>query len=171
MRKLVFAAIAVFSLSLIGMAASLAQPNEGWGPRGGWGSGMMMGPGMMMGSGMMSWRGPGLCQGRTSQMAMWRMERLEQIVRPTAAQKPAMDELRNALNAAAERTAAGCPSEFPKTMSARLELMENRMESMVASIKSVRPAFDKFYASLDEEQKARLDNAGPRRWGWSRNSR
>jgi hypothetical protein len=101
-------------------------------------------------------------------MAAWRMDRLEAIVKPTAEQKPALDELRNALNAAAERTAAGCPAEFPKTMSARLALMESRMEAMVASIKSVRPAFDKFYASLDEQQKARLDDAGPRRWGWSR---
>ena len=50
-------------------------------------------------------------------------------------------------------------------MSARLELMENRQESMVASIKAVRPAFDKFYATLDGQQKARLDNAEPRRWG------
>jgi len=171
MRKIAFTAIAVLSLSLIGMAASLAQPSEGWGPRGGWGSGMMMGPGMMMGSGMMSWRGPGLCQDRVNQMAMWRMERLEQIVKPTAAQKPAVDELRSALNAAAQRTAVGCPSEFPKTMPARLELMKSRMESMVASIKSARPAFDKFYATLDEQQKARLDNAGPRRWGWSRDGR
>ena len=168
MRKLAFIAIVVFSLSLIGMAVSLAQPNEGWGPRGGWGSGMMMGPGMMMGSGMMSWRGPGLCQDRMGQMATWRMDRIEQIVKPTAAQKPAVDELRNELKAAAERTLDGCPTEFPKTMSARLELMEKRMESMVIAIKSVRPAFDKFYGSLDEQQKARLDNAGPRRWGWSR---
>jgi hypothetical protein len=103
-----------------------------------------------------------------SQMAMWRMDRLEQIVKPTAAQKPALDELRSALKAAAEQTAAGCPSEFPKTMAARLELMESRMESMVTAIKAVRPAFDKFYGTLDEQQKARLDSAGPGRWGWFR---
>ena len=99
-------------------------------------------------------------------MATWRMDRLEQIVKPTTAQAAALDELRNVLKAAAERTTAGCPSEFPKTMSARLELMEGRLESMLVAIKLIRPAFDKFYATLNEQQKARLDNAGLGRWGW-----
>jgi hypothetical protein len=33
-------------------------------------------------------------------------------------------------------------------------------------VKTVRPAFDAFYQTLDETQKSRLDAAGPRRWGW-----
>jgi hypothetical protein len=39
---------------------------------------------------------------------------------------------------------------------------------MSEAIKVVRPELDAFYASLDDEQKARLNNAtGPRRfWRW-----
>jgi len=42
------------------------------------------------------------------------------------------------------------------------------MEAMLQAVKTVRPAFDAFYASLDNDQKARLDSIGPRRWGWQR---
>ena len=48
----------------------------------------------------------------------------------------------------------------------RRELMEKRLETMLAAMKTVRPAFDAFYATLSAEQKAKLDQAGPRRWGW-----
>jgi len=40
------------------------------------------------------------------------------------------------------------------------------MEAMLQAIKTVRPAFEVLYVSLSDEQKARLDAAGPRRWGW-----
>src|SRR5215831_15879327 len=33
-------------------------------------------------------------------------------------------------------------------------------------LKIVRPAYDTFYASLDSQQKARLDALGPGRHGW-----
>ena len=39
---------------------------------------------------------------------------------------------------------------------------------MLQAVKTLRPAFDVFYASLNDEQKAKLDEAGPRRWGWQR---
>lgn len=42
------------------------------------------------------------------------------------------------------------------------------MEAMLQVVKTVRPAFDAFYGSLDNDQNARLDSAGPRRWGWER---
>jgi hypothetical protein len=35
------------------------------------------------------------------------------------------------------------------------------MEAMLAVIKIVRPAFEAFYATMSEEQKARLDSVGP----------
>ena len=40
------------------------------------------------------------------------------------------------------------------------------MEAMLQAVKTVRPAFDAFYGSLDSEQEAHLDSSGPRRWGW-----
>jgi hypothetical protein len=44
--------------------------------------------------------------------------------------------------------------------------MEKRLEAMLAAVKTVRPAFDAFYASLTSEQKTALDRVGPRHWRW-----
>ena len=40
------------------------------------------------------------------------------------------------------------------------------MEAMVQAIKTVRPPFDAFYATLNDDQKRRFDAVGPRRWQW-----
>lgn len=137
-------------------------PGYGPGPRGyGWGPGMMMGPGMMGWSGM-----SGMCNPRAAGLAEWRIGRIEQLVKPTEAQRTALNDLRTASTKAAETIAAACPREFPASASARMELMEKRLESMLTAIKTVRPAFDAFYATLSDEQKARINTGGPRGWGW-----
>jgi LTXXQ motif family protein len=139
-----------------------AGPGPGYGPRGyGWGRGMMMGPGMMGGSGMGA-----VCDPRGAGLAEWRMERIERLVSPTEAQRAALNDLRTASAKAAEIIAAACPREFPASATARLELMEKRLDAMQRAIKTVRPAFDAFYATLNEEQKAGINTSGPRHWGW-----
>jgi hypothetical protein len=122
---------------------------------------------MMMGPGMMGWGGMGaVCDPRGAGLAQWRVERIERLVNPNDAQRAALNELRTASTKAAEMIAAACPREFPASASARLELMEKRLDAMQQAIKTVRPAFDAFYATLNEEQKARVNAAGPRHWGW-----
>ena len=135
-------------------------PGPGYGPRG-WGPGMMMGPGMM-GWGEMS----AMCDPRGAGLAEWRMERIDRLINPTEAQRVALNALRAASSKAAEIVAAACPREFPASAPARLELMEKRLDAMQQAIKIVRPAFDAFYATLNDEQKARVNTGGPRHWGW-----
>ena len=139
-----------------------AGPGAGYGPRGhGWGRGMMMGPGMMGGSGMGA-----MCDPRGAGLAEWRTERIERLISPTEGQRAALNDLQTASAKAAEIVAAACPREFPASATARLELMEKRLDAMQRAIKTVRPAFDAFYATLNEEQKARINTSGPRHWGW-----
>ena len=140
-------------------------PGPGYGPRGGWGSGMMMGPGMMGWGGGMGGMGA-VCDPRGAGLAEWRMERIERLITPNEAQRTALNDLRTASTNAAEIIAAACPREFPASATARLELMEKRLDAMQQAIKTVRPAFDAFYATLNDEQKARVNTGGPRRWGW-----
>ncbi len=148
----------IAALSALLLASSAAAQS---GP-GGWGPGVMMGPGMM-GPGAM---GPAMCNPRAAGLAEWRVEAIERAVRPTDAQRPAFNELKTASAKAAETIAAACPRDFPGTAPARLEVMEKRLDAMLQAVKTVRPAFDTFYATLTEEQKAELNKAGPRRWGW-----
>lgn len=138
---------------------------RGYGP--GWGPGMMMGPNMMLGSGMRGGFG-GMCDPRAAGLAEWRADQIERAVKLTEAQRSALDDLRAASAKAIEAMAAACPTEFPLSSSARMEFMEKRMAAMLQAIKTVRPAFDALYASLSDEQKARLDATGPRRWRWQR---
>ena len=137
-------------------------PGSGYGPRGGWGPGMMMGPGMMGWGGGMG----AVCDPRGAGLAEWRTERIERLITPNEAQRAALDNLRTASTKAAEIVATACPREFPASATARLELMEKRLDAMQQAIKIVRPAFDAFYATLNDEQKARVNAGGPRRWGW-----
>jgi len=148
-----------------GPGSGPASPGPGYGPRGGWGPGMMMGPGMMGWGGGMGGMGA-VCDPRGAGLAEWRMERIERLITPNEAQRAALDNLRAASTKAAEFVAAACPREFPESATARLELMEKRLDAMQQAIKTVRPAFDAFYATLNDEQKARVNTAGPRRWGW-----
>ena len=161
---------AALLLTIAASSVSAQSPPERRGP-GGFGS-WMMGPGYMMGPGMM--RGPGMWGGRfagpcdpgAAGMAGWRIDQIERVVRPTEAQRTAFGDLRAASTKAAEALAGACPHDVPQSSTERLNFMEKRMDAMLQAIKTVRPAFEAFYASLGDEQKARLDSVGPRRWGW-----
>jgi hypothetical protein len=176
MKTLALATVAIAIAGLILAAPVVAQqtgPAAGnppvergpGGPRGyGWGPGMMMGPGMMGRGGMGGIAA--MCDPRAAGLAEWRMERIERLISPNEAQRAALNELRTASAKAAETVAAACPREVPASASARLEIMEKRLDAMLLAIKTVRPAFDAFYATLTDEQKARINTGGPRRWGW-----
>jgi hypothetical protein len=154
------------SLTLLGPVAAQPGPGSGMGP--GWGPGMMMGPGMMRGSGMWGPGRGGMCNPRFAGLAEWRIDQIERAIKLTDAQQAALKDLRAASAKAAEGLAAACKAPLPGTSTERLAFMEVRMEAMLQAIKTVRPAFDAFYAVLDGDQKARLDSVGPRRWGWQR---
>lgn len=157
MRKLSAIAASIAVVGMFTVAPGYAQPGPGWGP------GMMMGPGMLgRGFGGRA----GLCDPRAAGLAEWRIERMERLIRPTDAQRTALEALRAASTKAAETVSAACPKEFPAGASARMELMEKRLDAMLAAIKTVRPAFDAFYATLTDDQKRRVDGGGSRGWGW-----
>ena len=143
-------------------APAMAQPGPGGGGGGpGLGQGMMMGPGMM-GSGGLGF----MCNPRSAGLAEWRMKRIETVIQPNDSQRAALADLRAASSKAAEAIAATCAKPVPDTSAERLALMEQRLETMLTAVKTVRPAFDKLYSLLNDEQRKRLDAAGPRRWGW-----
>jgi hypothetical protein len=107
-----------------------------------------------------------MCNPRAGGFADWRLQRIESAVKPTEAQRPALNELRTASTKAAETISAACSSDFPTKSTQRFEAMENRVEAMLQAIRIVRPAFEAFNGLLDDDQKARLEAVGPRQWGW-----
>ena len=90
------------------------------------------GPGWMMGPGMM---GPGafgrMCGPTAAGFAEWRIEQLEQVIKPTDAQRAKFNELKTASSKAADIMHNACPTDFPKTTVGRMEVMEKRADAML----------------------------------------
>jgi len=99
------------------------------------------------------------------------LDRLERITKPAEAQRQAFERLTEAAAKAQDIARATCPTgERPVTPPGRLAAAEKRLEALLEAIRTVRPALDEFYASLSEEQKARLYAASPRP-GWREHMR
>jgi len=88
------------------------------------------------------------------------MESIEDAVKPTQAQQDELKNLEDATAKAVSIMQAACPDEIPLTPPGRLAAMEKRLQAMSEAAKTVKPALDRFYASLSNEQKARFDRIG-----------
>jgi hypothetical protein len=128
-----------------------------------------------MGSGMM---GPGIlgrggfrriCDAGAAGSAGWRTDRVEQALNLTDAQRAKFDEFKAASEKATETVRAACPSETPSTTIGYMQAMEKRLDAISGAVKTVRPSLEAFYATLSDEQKAKLDsNDGRDRfWRWN----
>ncbi len=102
-----------------------------------------------------------VCSDDAAQLTDWPIERISEIVQPTAAQRPALDELRAASAKAIDMLKAGCPKDLPSIPTGRLAAMESRLQVMLAAVQTVRPALERFYQSLSDEQKARFNAIAP----------
>src|SRR6266511_792216 len=87
----------------------------------------------------------------------WPIERISEGVQPTDAQRPALDELKAASVKAIEMLQSACPKDLPSIPTGRLAAMESRLQVMLAAVQTVRPALERFYQSLSDEQKARFN--------------
>ena len=95
------------------------------------------------------------------------LERLEERVKPTDAQKAAFADLKTAVKSAAEKVKSTCPIEAPRNVTERLGMAEKRLEAALDAVRTVRPAADRLYAALSDEQKAEV-NGVRRGWGGGR---
>lgn len=159
----------IASVVLVGAALLAAATAQPYGPGPGiMGPGMMSGPGMM-GSWMMGRRGfGGMCNPAATGFAEWRTDRIAELVKLTDAQRAKFDEFKAASIKSAEIMRNACQADVPATIVGRTEAMEKRMDTMLQAIRTMRPALEAFYATLSDEQKARLDsNYGRGRfWRW-----
>jgi hypothetical protein len=97
-----------------------------------------------------------ICSGEASGLTDWPIERIAEQVQPTDAQRTALDELKDATAKAVNLLQSACPTDLPSTPTGRLAAMRQRIASMLQAVQIVRPALDKFYQSLSDEQKERF---------------
>jgi hypothetical protein len=155
--------VVVIASAALGVAALLAAATaQPYGP----GSGATRG---MMGSWMMGSRnGGGACSSAATGFSLWSADRLAELIKPTDAQRPQFDEFKAASAKAADITRDACLADIPETIIGRTEAMEKRMDAMLQAVRTVRPALEALYATLSDEQKARLDSNSHRGrfWHW-----
>jgi hypothetical protein len=89
------------------------------------------------------------------------VQHIEQVVQPTAQQQSAFDDLKKATQQASDQLQSSCPTAVPQSPVARLDTVETRLKAMAGAIGSIRPSLENFYASLNDEQKARFNMMGP----------
>jgi hypothetical protein len=102
-----------------------------------------------------------VCSEQASGLTQWPIEQIEQAVQPDENQRAALQALQESAGKAVEILKAACPSELPSTPTGRLAAMRQRLEAMVQAVEVVRPALERFYASLTDEQKERFNALSP----------
>jgi hypothetical protein len=127
-----------------------------------------MPPGMMMGPASMSADAMGRqCDPRSAGFTGWRIAVFEKALDLTDDQKKKLEDFKTASAKALDDMVSDCSSKPVLTPTGQLESMEKRLTAQLEAVKALRTSFTPFYASLTDEQKARL-NADPRGrfWRW-----
>jgi LTXXQ motif family protein len=103
------------------------------------------------------------CAAQAAEFANWPLDNIARTVSADETQRKALEALRSKAKAAGERLAADCPRDVPSAPAARLEAAEQGIAATLAAFDTVEPALTAFYATLSDEQKARLyrDMAAP----------
>jgi predicted DNA-binding transcriptional regulator AlpA len=102
-----------------------------------------------------------VCSDDVAQLTDWPIQRITELVQPTDAQRDALDKFRAASQKAVDILKGGCPNDLPSTPTGRVAAMEHRLQVMLAAVQTVRPALERFYQSLSDEQKARFNAIAP----------
>jgi hypothetical protein len=98
-----------------------------------------------------------ICSGTGTALIDWPVEQITQAVEPSDRQRGLLDELKSATANAVEAMKSACPTDLPDTPTGRLAAMRARLEAMLQAVTQVRPALDRFYSSLSDEQKSRFN--------------
>jgi hypothetical protein len=102
-----------------------------------------------------------LCGHPDKGITAWPIASIEQAVQATPEQRVLLDELKSAAAKAAEAFKESCGGSYAMTPPGRLRAMTNRISATLEAVRIVRPALEKFYNSLSDEQQARFNALGP----------
>jgi hypothetical protein len=102
-----------------------------------------------------------LCEDPEKGVTAWPFASIVQAVQPTPEQSALLDEMRSAAAKAADVFKESCSDSYAMTPPGRLRAMTNRISATLEAVRIVRPALEKFYNSLSDEQQARFNALGP----------
>jgi hypothetical protein len=97
-----------------------------------------------------------MCGSDSRTIAGLPVEQFRNAIQPNDEQAAALDDLANVSQKASETIRNSCPKDVALTAPSRLAAMQQRVEAMRDAVNSVKPALDKFYGLLSDEQKAKI---------------
>jgi hypothetical protein len=97
-----------------------------------------------------------ICSGQASGLTDFSIQKISDEVQPNQQQQALLDDLKTATEKAVSILQNACPGELPSTPTGRLAAMRARVDAMLQAVATVRPALDKFYQSLTDEQRERF---------------
>jgi hypothetical protein len=97
-----------------------------------------------------------ICSGQAEGLTAFPIEQIAQQVELDQTQRALLEDLKAATANAVGILQAACPAELPSTPTGRLSAMRARVEAMLLAVQAVRPALERFYQSLSDEQKERF---------------
>ena len=98
-----------------------------------------------------------VCSGEAQGLTDFSLQKITDQIGPTQDQLSLLDNLKAATVKAVQILQAACPTELPSTATGRLAAMRLRVDAMLQAVQTVRPALDRFYQSLNDEQRARFN--------------
>jgi hypothetical protein len=102
-----------------------------------------------------------LCGDPEKGITAWPIASIAKAIQPTPEQRALLDELKSAAAEAADVFKESCGDSYAMTPPGRLRAMTNRISATLEAVRIVRPALEKFYSSLSDEQQARFNALGP----------
>jgi hypothetical protein len=102
---------------------------------------------------------PQICAASTSSVPQWPAKQIDEAVRPTDQQRASLEALTGTTAHLSAMLEASCPQRMPLTPTGRLEAVINRLDSLIYVLTLERTAFNNFYTSLSDDQKASFDGA------------
>ncbi|MEH2511109.1 hypothetical protein V1291_002463 [Nitrobacteraceae bacterium AZCC 1564] len=102
-----------------------------------------------------------LCGDPDKGITAWPLDSIAKAVEPTPEQRALLEELNSAAAKAADAFKESCSDSYAMTPPGRLRAMANRISATLEAVRIVRPALEKFYNSLSDEQQARFNALGP----------
>jgi LTXXQ motif family protein len=98
-----------------------------------------------------------VCSGEAQGLTDFSIQKIADQVQPTQDQQALLDDLKDATLKAVQILQTACPTDLPSTATGRLSAMRARVDAMLQAVQTVRPALEKFYASLNDEQRVRFN--------------
>jgi LTXXQ motif family protein len=97
------------------------------------------------------------CTGLAPGVTNLPIDQIRQTVHPTADQEAALDDLSAASTRASDVIKSSCPSSVPLTPIGRLDAAEQRLDATIKAIQVVRSPLERFYETLNDEQRQRFN--------------